>query len=241
VTRKFALILLLVSPTLARGASSASPVGEIYSVETGTRSSDSYNRFALSYFGIYTGPPLAHPTRGGTIDTSSLEYDEGQPQNLASQIKLDFFLSPAVFVGPVLSFQLNPVTGQAFTLLDSGFRVGSNQWIHSGPWNLAGDFRLTFGMKPQCLEQNELLDLQSFQMLTYEVPHTKLTLGVMGFHYYQIYGAGIPTRDPQDPRDPRDLNLDFAPNLRYQFSQPVAAVVSYDFFFYHLTGASWSS
>jgi hypothetical protein len=234
-------VFILFSPALGLCAGSAPPVGEIYSVETNPGATEAYDRYALTYFGIYTGPPVAHPTRGGTIDTSSLEYDGNQPQNLSNQIKFDFFLSPAIFVGPVLNFQLNPMAGQAFSMLDSGFRVGTNQLFHSGPWTLSGDFRVTFGMRPQYRDQDEILDLQSLQILTYDVPHSKLTLGVMGFHYYQIYGNGIATRDPQDPRDPRDLNLYFAPNLKYQFSLPVAAVASYDFYFYHLTGASWGS
>jgi hypothetical protein len=197
------------------------------------------SRLSFSYYGVYQGPALSHPVNGGSIDSSTAEYADGE-QNLANQFKLDISLSDNVFIGPVLNFQLDPFMGQGFYPLDSGVRIGHRQILHSDELNLMADFRVMAPLKPSYTKNDEVIDLQSLQVFTYKVPKTKLTLGVLGFHQFQAYGSGIPTRNPLDSRDPKDFNLYFAPNMSYQFTPALAAVLYYEMYPWHKVGAKWN-
>lgn len=201
-----------------------------------------HDRVALSYFGVYAGPALSRPGDGGTINTTTLDYDDTSPQNLYSQFKLDYNLTPNVFIGPVVNFYLIPVPNQDhFQMSDSGLRIGHKQILHTDNLNLMADFRVMAPLRPSYRARDERLDLQSLEVFTYTLPKTKWTLGVVGFHYFQVYGGGAPTRDPLDPKDPRDLNMYFAPNVSYQFTKTVAATLYYELYPYHVLNGSWLS
>ncbi len=197
--------------------------------------------YELNYFGIYAGGPLSSPTSKGTVSTSTLDYDEYSPQYLFNQVRYDYYLSEDVIVGAVLNFQLTPSDHQTFMFLDSGLRIGHNRIFQIGNLKLLGDFRVMAPLKPSYRALDEKLDLQSLQVLVYDVPKTKLTIGILGFHYFQVYGSGAPIGDSHDPQAPRDLNLYFAPNLNYQFTQSFAGTLHYEIYPYHTAGASWDT
>ena len=200
-----------------------------------------YQRLYFSYFGMYQGPSVANPGGRGSIDTSTLTYEEGQ-QNLQSQFKLDYYLSPHLFVGPVLNFQINPIAANSnFFMLDSGIRIGHTRIMHTANVNLLADFRITGPMKPENRRNDEIVDLQSLQVLTYKVPKTKLTLGIVGFHTLQLYGEARPVKSLDDLSAAKDWNLFFGPYVSYELSSTVSAVVSYDLHPYHRVGAKWDT
>jgi hypothetical protein len=198
--------------------------------------------WALSYWAVYSGPAISHPLSGGTINTSSLYYDSTSPQNLYNQFKLDYSLNDDIFVGPVVNFYFNPISGtgqQLFNMSDSGVRIGHRHIIHTDHANLMADLRIMAPLRPSYQANDELIDLQSLQVFTWDVPHTKWTLGVLGFHYYQQYGSGIPIKNPNLPGAARDLTMYVAPNATYQFAKTVGAVLFVEFYPYHVYNRSW--
>jgi len=199
-----------------------------------------FQRIYFSYFGMYQGPGVANPGGRGAIDSSSLTYENGE-QNLQSQFKLDYFLTPQIFVGAVLNFQLNPLGGVPAQMLDSGFRIGHQRLVHTDNFNLMADVRLTGPMKPDNIRNNELVDFQSLQVLTYNIPKTNFTLGMVGFHTLQIYGSSLRVLSSNDPGAAKDWNLFFGPYASYHLSQSLSALVSYDLHPYHRVGANWDT
>ncbi len=196
---------------------------------------------SFSYFGTYVGPQMIQPLNKGSVNTTTLEYDEESPVYLNNQFKLDINLTSNLFVGPVVNFDMVPVAGKAFRALDSGIRIGHRNLIGRDDLSLMADLRVMVPLKKANRDNDEVVNLQSLQILTYKVPHTKLSLGFLGFHYYQIYGSNVPTRDPSSADDPKDLTLYLAPNIAYQFTETLAGVVYAEFYPYHLVGADAST
>ncbi len=199
-----------------------------------------YQKIYFSYFGMYQGPSLSNPGGRGAIDSSSLTYENGE-QNLQNQFKLDYFLSPNVFVGAVLNFQINPLGGTPIHMLDSGVRIGHQRIIHTDSLNLMADFRVTGPLKPENRRRNELVDFQSLQVLNYNIPKTKFSLGVVGFHTLQLYGSNLPILPSNDLGAAKDWNLYLGPYASYHLSNSFAAIVAYDVHPYHRVGANWDT
>ncbi len=219
-------------------SSGAAAEEAIKQTEAATAPTD-YQKVYFSYFGMYQGPGLSQPLGSGAIDSSTLTSQN--EQNLQSQFKVDYFLTPEVFVGAVLNFQVNPLGGTAFQMLDSGFRVGHQKLIHTEHFNLMADFRVTAPLKPYNINNDEWIDFQSLQVLTYRIPKTKFTLGAVGFHTLQLYGNGLVSRPSNDPSSAIDLTLFFGPYVSYHLTDRVAALVSYELHPYHRVGASWDT
>ena len=174
------------------------------------RQRESSEPFALTYFGVYSGPALSAPFKGGTINSSTLNYDDTSPQNLANQLKLDYSLTDNIFVGTVINFLLVPFQGSAFQPYDSGVRIGDKHIIHTEKFNFSEDFRVMAPLRASNVAAGEASLIQTLQLVNYEVTK-KLSVGIIGFHQYQAYGLGIPTRNPNNPSDPMDFTLYFAP------------------------------
>jgi hypothetical protein len=200
------------------------------------------SKWGLSYFGVYSTPALASFTRSGTINTNTAQYDSSAPQNLFNQFKLDYFLSPTLFVGPIVNFQIITEHGGDLLGQDSGARIGTKQLFHTDTMNYSADLRLYAPWKPSTRKAGELMSAQTVQNFTWDVPKSKFTLGVLQVHqYYQYNGTAL--RDPLDSNTMDDVTLYFAPNVSYKLSKSFAATLWFEFYPHHILGAGifdWS-
>jgi hypothetical protein len=142
----------------------------------------------------------------------------------------------------VVNFYFNPISGTGQTLFnmsDSGVRIGDKQIYHSEHLNFMADLRVMAPLRPSYRANDEQVDIQSLQVLSWDVPKTKWNLGVLGFHYYQLYGSGVPIKNPMMANAPRDLTMYIAPNATYQFAKTVGATLFVEFYPYHVLNRSW--
>ena len=124
-------------------------------------------------------------------------------------------------------------------MLDSGVRVGRKHLIHTENLDFFVDFRVMAPMQPSHRKNDEVVQLQTLQNLTYTVPKTKWTLGLLMFHEALAYGSARPYHDPKALDAPNDFALYFSPNVEYQMTHSLAAVMYYEMYPVHHPGASF--
>jgi hypothetical protein len=193
----------------------------------------------LPYYGIYAWPSLAAPSSRGTINTSTLIYDETSAQTLTNQFKMDVNFDANWFAGAVVNFQIAPFDSTASYMLDSGVRFGNRHVLHDDQWNLSLDLRAMAPLRPQYTSRGEVIQLQSLQTLTYTVPHSKWTFTFYGYHTFQVWDGEHINEDPST--NPKDFNLYFAEVLNYALSDKLSLTCYFEFYPYHRVGADWSS
>ena len=196
--------------------------------------SDLLGKFSLSYWGMYSGPPAVNPLQAGTLSaaTGNLQYDPSSPQNLYNQLKLDYHLSQNVFIGPVLNFKYIPVYGKGAHMEDSGVRIGNSQLIHTDHLNLFADARIYAPTDPHTQSNGEIVSFVSLQFLTYEIPATKWTLGLLSFDTYGVYGSNIPVGMGTGGY-PEDAMVYLGPNISYQLTPSLALTTFVEFYMNH--------
>ena len=227
---------MISNNALAEDPSNAAPAG----TSTTSASRNSKSPFELTYWGDYSGPALSAPLKAGSINSTTLNYDDGSPQNLANQLKATYSLSPDIFVGLVGNFLASPFQGAAFVPYDSGVRIGDRHILHTDNFNFAEDLRVMAPIRPSYVAAGERINFRRSSLRTGRSPR-RFSIGYIGFYTYQAYGA-----NPRDPTKARkDFNLYVAPTFTYQVTRsPWQVVLYYEFYPWHKLGAdggSWNA
>jgi len=225
----FVLAFLVVS-TLPCAAQDETESGR---VESGTAYSgfpqaidlDPTGKFNLNYFAIFYGPSLKNPN---SFQPSPLGVpDPDRPLILRNVLGLGYSLSELVGVSASAAWSWQPVLKQQLQLHDPFLRLSHNSLFYTGGLNLYADVRAHFPVTSISRDNDLLLGVQFFQALTYDIPETRLTLGLYTSERGNIFGG-------EGYGD--DLELYVAPNVNYQVSPTVAFTVLYEFQFSHTFG-----
>ncbi len=183
-------------------------------------------RWSADYFAIFYGPSLGSPS--SLQPTSSGELDPSRPLVVKNYLTLGYSPTPEMAISAVTYWQWRPVNGHDIMMKDPYLAISHNKLLNSGPLNLYADLRIHFPVSSPSREANLLTSLQSFQMLTYPVGSSHLTLGAFSSIRYNLYGPlGFGN----------DLELYFGRNLNYQISSTLAFTLLYEMGASHIFGA----
>ncbi len=191
---------------------------------------DILSRFNANYFGILYGPSVKKPTSYQPDFNGEPNID--RPVFLKNFLSVGYNISPEYSVAATGYWLWQPVQGQKMVLQDPFVRVSDNFLIHSGNLNLYSDVRFHFPVTSYSHFSDLLFGAQTFQSLTYEVPSSRILLGLYGSlrgNWYGKYGFG------------NNLELYLAPNLNYQFSPTMAFTFLYEIQLSHLYGEKFHS
>jgi hypothetical protein len=198
------------------------------------------NKLSAAYIGIYAGPAISNPLGQGQIDSNTGYYDNS-PQNLWNQLRLDYMVGDeGWFVGPMATFQIITSQGIQFLGQDSGARIGHKRIIHTDSLNLSADMRFFAPLKASTAIAGEVFSIQGTHNINWDIPKTRISLGLLGIHTYYFMKGNAPLSNPQDPNDPLDLQLYFGPNITYHLSDSFGVAVWGEIYPYHVLGAAWS-
>lgn len=178
---------------------------------------NSLQRFSLSYFSILYGPPVANlsslqPNPDGQLD-------ESKPVYLKNYLGAAYALTNEVSVSLAGHWVWKPFRGQYLGFRDPYFRICHNSILNFGGFNLYGDARIHFAMSDYSREMDLLTGLQTFQIATFQVPNSSLTVGTYTSIRWNIFG---------DQGAGSDLELYFGPNASYQLNSRLALTLLYE-------------
>lgn len=235
---KFAPLLLgvLVASSLANAEESPGPASVPESgagsskvtISQPSTAAPAFQKVDITYFGIYQGPSFGTANQSYQINPSTNSIDTGWPQVLENQIKANVNITENVFVGPVLNFYFFPGQTDNSIIQDSGVRVGNKHLIKSGGFNVSADLRFLGPIAPGDVKNNASILYESIENITYAIPKSKWTVGLLGFNKYHSYvdqGLGH-----------LDADLYWAPNFSWQFSQKLALTNYVEFYPAHKIG-----
>ena len=184
-------------------------------------------KVAVNYFGIYRGASLTNfgsslqPQVDGTDDPTN-------PQSLESSLHALYKVNKTWNAGILAHFYYYPIgnpvgTGQDLKMLDPSLLVTAPSIFTSGGLKLGFRFmaQLPISSSDDLQSRNVALGLTPMFILNYDVPHTRLTVGMVG--YFKQY---ITTSS--SPADVRTYKAYVAPNLSYQVSKTFAATLWVD-------------
>jgi hypothetical protein len=188
-------------------------------------STDSTLPISAYYFAILYGPALK--------DTSSFQpLPEGGPDSSRPVIvknygTLGYALNSDIGVSATAHWIWKPVQGHSLDMRDPYLRIAHNRLINFDNFNVYADVRVHFGVSNYSREDDLLTGIQAFQILTYTVPDTRLTLGSYISTRYNIFGK---------QGWGNDLELYVGPNLSYRISRTVALTLLYEMGSSHFFG-----
>jgi hypothetical protein len=180
---------------------------------------------ALSYFGIFYGPSLG--AASSLQPTVSGEPDPERPILLKNFLTAGYRLSEDVVASATLHWLHRPVHGQDLSFRDPYLRVAHQGLINSGGLVWYADARAHLAVSAFSRESDLLAGFQTFQILTYQVGTSRLSLGAYGSARYNVYG-------PQGSGN--DLELYLGPNLAYQLTPTLSFSVLYEMGMSHAFG-----
>ncbi|MEK7398626.1 MAG: hypothetical protein AAB116_16965, partial [Candidatus Poribacteria bacterium] len=179
--------------------------------------------FWLNYFGIFYGPSVTHPS--GYQPTPSGEKDLFNPIILKNYLSLGYEFSEKLSISGTAYWLWRPVMGQQFIMRDPYIRLGLDQIIHTGGWNLYADARVHFPVTLASRDNDLLAAFQSFQVLTFQVAN--LTIGTYNsirYNYFGKQGFG------------NDLELYLGPNLYFRMRDNLSLTLLYEVLVSHAFG-----
>ena len=183
--------------------------------------------FAVNYYGIYRGASLMDPRNSlqPRVDGSA---DSNNPQSLESTVFAGYKFNNDWNGGILGHFNYFPVgnpvgNGQDIQMLDPSLAVSIANLFERGHFKVSSRLTAQLPVSSQdVLRPNHLLTaLTTYLFMNYEVPHSKVTLGIAG--YLRGY---IPDANALD--SVRTYRIYVAPNVNYQITQSVAATLWID-------------
>lgn len=184
-------------------------------------------KVALTYFGIYRGASVSDPSNSlqpgvdGTPDPKS-------PQSIESYVTTGYKIDKDWMAGVATHFYYFPVgspagSGQGVQMLDPSLVVSRANLIDSGGLKLKG---LVYAALPLTSSdylrpRNYLTSISPTIIASYDVPRSKLSLGL-----YSFLTAYIPSSSTND--DARTYKLCASPYASYGLSKSVSATLWVD-------------
>ena len=181
----------------------------------------------LQYFGILFGPSVQSPSSFQPDPERTLK-DLSRPLLLRNLVGLSYDLSDEVSVTPTVGWLWQPVLKHETTAEDPFLKVAHRSLMTYKNLNLYADARVHFPVSPYSRENQQLLGLQTVQVLTYEIENSRWMLG--------LYGAGRYNVIRSEGGRGNDVELYLAPNVSYQWMPRLALTLLYEVRYNHIFG-----
>ncbi len=183
------------------------------------------DNLALNYYGIYRGSSLTNV--GGALQPLPTgELDSTSPQSFENFLTVGYKINKDLMVGVLGHFNYFPASLNTeisgIQMLDPRFVVQQNNIINNGGFNLRFRcfFQVPMSRYDSLIANQVAMSVTPTINANYEVPNTRLTVGIYSYLRGFIPNAGAP--------NPPTYTVIVAPNLNYQISRTVAATVWVD-------------
>lgn len=181
--------------------------------------------FNINYYAVFFGPSLFKPSY--YQPTPSGDPDLNRPVLMKNFLSLGYSFSEVVNLSLTGFAIWEPALKEQFLIQDPFLMVSHNSILRLGNLNLYGDLRVHIPATTVSQQNNLLVGLQSFQVLSYGVGESRFVLGLNSSIRTNFYGSqGWGT----------DLEVYVSPNIRYQVSPTVGVAVAYEVQASHLKG-----
>ena len=188
---------------------------------------DFLGRWSLNYFGILFGPSVKNPSSYQPDPERTLK-DQGRPLLLKNLVGLSYDVSEEISVTPTISWLWQPVLKHETSLEDPFLKVAHHSLVSFRNFNLYADARVHLPVSRISKENQQVMGLQTVQVLTYEIESSRFTLG--------LYGSGRYNVIQSEMGQGNDLELYLAPNISYQLLPHVALTLLYELRNNHVYG-----
>lgn len=188
---------------------------------------------AVSYYGIYYGPPTGDPTASKQVN------EWGKPttsQYFLNYLSMSYKASQTLLPGITVMSTYTPVNGQDMTLLDPYLRITDTQLIKTGNWNLYGELRNFLPVTQASQNAHKMNTLGTFQWLTYNVPHSRFSVGAWAKLYWTLYGSNAAPGVNGKPTSSTDYQAYLRPQVFYTLTPKLSAALYYEMFANHALG-----
>jgi hypothetical protein len=190
-------------------------------------------KVGVSYYGIYYGPPASDPGASKQVN------EWGKPttnQYFLNYLSLSYKATKSLLPGITVMSTYTPVRGQDLTLLDPYLRLTDTKMISSGNWTLYSELREFLPVTRASHNAHKMSTLGTFQWLTYNVPHTRFSVGFWAKFYWSVFGSSAA------PGTGDDYQAFFRPQVFYSFTPTLAGSLYYEMTGNHTLGkkaADW--
>jgi hypothetical protein len=186
--------------------------------------------FDVEYFAIFYGPGLQNPS--AYTPTPYGQKDLVHPVALRNFIGAGYNVTDEIAVTPTASWIWNPIGTQSFVLQDPFVRISHSSVFSTADMNLYSDIRFHIPVTRLSMDEKLRLGVQTFHALAYDVPGTRLSLGLYGSARVNFFG---------NQAFGNDLELYMAPNLNYQVSDAASLILTYEMNATHVLGTkAWA-
>jgi hypothetical protein len=169
------------------------------------------SKITASYVGLYHGPGIKDPI-------SSMQPDENgelSGQMLESSIIGGYKLTNTITAGAYVNFTSE--VGKGTYLNDPALNIANSKMIDMGNFSMASHFRAYLPVTQASRDANQITQLRNLNILNYDVPKTKLSLGLITSERLYIYSSNT---DGQ-----RVARLYAGPMVNYQLTPTIAVGV----------------
>ena len=214
----------------AAGTVGSPSEGVAGNTSSSTLDNDSFNlkgldRFGLNYFFIFYGPSVGRPSIYQPLSDGAPDMD--RPILFKNFATLSYTLSRDVAVSGTAFWYYQPVLGQNISMRDPYLRISHDHLFQSGPLNLYADLRVHFGVSGFSRNNDQLTGIQTFQILSFDVPNTRLQLSTLASARLNIYGS-----QGFGP----DVELYLGPGISYQATENFELTLLYEMGMSHFYG-----
>lgn len=187
------------------------------------------DKTAISYYGLYYGPSASDP---GASKQGNAWGTPKANQFFLNYLSLSYKATKSLLPGITVLSTYTPVRGQDMTLLDPYLRLTDTKLINSGNWTLYSELRHFLPVTKASHDAHKMSTLGTFQWLTYNVPHSRFSVGFWAKYYWTIYGSGAA------PSSSNDYQAFFRPQVFYSITPKLAGSLYYEVTSNHFMGNS---
>ena len=155
--------------------------------------------------------------------------DPNRPLLYKNFLGVGYRLSNEIAITPTAYWQWIPVRGGQYAIQDPYIKISHNALISKGGFNLYGDVRYHIPVSDYSRSVNSKGGLQTVEVATYTPESSRWTFGMFSSVQANFYGK-------QGEYAANDFELYAGPNLSYQMTPTLAAVLLYEYNLNHAYG-----
>ncbi len=184
------------------------------------------DKIKVSYVNLFTGAAISDPLSSYQPNQDVGRGSKGDLLALTNWLGAKYKLTDDVAAGVVANFTLDPVQSHTFTMKDPYVKLENGKLINSGNFNVYADLRLAPGVTSKSQSANRWLSVTSKQNTTYEVPNTRVTLGVLSILQANAFSGPAQTKAGDVTQ--KDFVVEAYPNISYKLGANISATLGYD-------------
>jgi hypothetical protein len=220
------------SPSSAAGATVQSTQGGstgqvIAEAQSNPGEESKAGTIGVNYYGIFYGPGVTSPSSFQPDPNGN--PDPNRPLLYKNFLGVGYRLTNEIAITPTAYWQWIPVRGGQYAIQDPYVKLSHTALITSGGFNLYGDLRYHVPISDYSRSVDSKGGLQTVEVATYTPEGSRWTLGMFGSVRANFYGK-------QGLYAGNDFEVYAGPNVNYQMTPTLAAVVLYEYNLNHAYG-----